>query len=73
MRRARVIVMRGTAGYIEDERFRLGIETLLKEAVASGAKVIIDGGIWALWFRRDTIDPGFLSRRGWSATHIPSW
>jgi phosphoglycerate kinase len=44
MRRARVIVMRGPAGYIEDERFRLGTETLLKEAVTSGAKVIIGGG-----------------------------
>jgi 3-phosphoglycerate kinase len=44
MRRARVTFMRGATGYIEDERFRLGTETLLKEAVASGAKVIIDGG-----------------------------
>ena len=44
MRGARVIVMRGPAGYIEDERFRAGTEALLREALSSGARVIIGGG-----------------------------
>ncbi|MEM4970079.1 MAG: phosphoglycerate kinase [Sulfolobales archaeon] len=44
MRGARVIVMRGPAGYIEDERFRAGTEALLREALSSRARVIIGGG-----------------------------
>jgi len=42
--RAGAVIMRGPAGYIEDERFRLGTRALLEAALNSGARVIIGGG-----------------------------
>jgi len=44
IREARVVVMRGPAGVIEDERFRKGTEMLLKKAFESNAFVLIAGG-----------------------------
>jgi len=44
MREARLIVMRGPAGYVEDERFRKGTEELLRSALNSSAFVIVGGG-----------------------------
>jgi len=44
IREARVVVMRGPAGVIEDERFRKGTEMLLKAALESSAFVLIAGG-----------------------------
>jgi phosphoglycerate kinase len=41
---AGAIVMRGPAGYIEDERFRAGTVSLLRRALESRARVIIGGG-----------------------------
>lgn len=41
---AGAIVMRGPAGYIEDERFRAGTLSLLRRALESRARVIIGGG-----------------------------
>ncbi|MCS7097902.1 MAG: phosphoglycerate kinase, partial [Candidatus Methanomethyliaceae archaeon] len=41
---AKIIVMRGPAGYIEDKRFTKGSEELLKQIVRSGAKIILGGG-----------------------------
>jgi len=44
IRRARVIVMRGPAGVIEDPRFRRGTRALLKAALESNAYTILGGG-----------------------------
>jgi len=44
MRRARVIVMRGPAGVIEDPRFRRGTRALVRAALESGAYTILGGG-----------------------------
>ncbi|WFO75079.1 phosphoglycerate kinase [Desulfurococcaceae archaeon MEX13E-LK6-19] len=44
MREAKVIVMRGPAGVIEDERFRNGTQELVKAALNSQAFVILGGG-----------------------------
>jgi phosphoglycerate kinase len=44
MRDAKVIIMRGPAGYIEDQRFSKGSEELLKAVVKSGAKTLLGGG-----------------------------
>ena len=44
MRRARVIVLRGPAGVIEDKRFRRGSLELIKSALRTNAKVIVGGG-----------------------------
>lgn len=44
IKEAKVVVMRGPAGVIEDERFRKGTETLLKTAIDSKAFVLIAGG-----------------------------
>jgi len=44
MREARLIVLRGPAGVVEDPRFREGSRALVKAAVESGAYVIIGGG-----------------------------
>ncbi len=44
IRRAGAVVMRGPAGYIEDDRFRAGTEALLRSALESKAGVIIGGG-----------------------------
>ncbi|ABM80788.1 phosphoglycerate kinase [Hyperthermus butylicus] len=44
MKEARLIVLRGPAGVIEDPRFRKGTEELVKSAAESNAYVIIGGG-----------------------------
>lgn len=44
MREAKLVVMRGPAGYIEDPRFRSGTEALLSAALRSNAFVVIGGG-----------------------------
>ncbi|GBF09574.1 phosphoglycerate kinase [Aeropyrum pernix] len=44
MRIARVIVMRGPAGVIEDPRFRRGTVELVKAALSSGAYTVFGGG-----------------------------
>jgi phosphoglycerate kinase len=44
MKEARIIVMRGPAGVVEDERFRKGTLRLLEDAINSNAFVIIGGG-----------------------------
>ena len=44
MRKARVIVMRGPAGVIEDPRFRRGTRSLVEAALESGAFTIFGGG-----------------------------
>ncbi len=44
MREARLIVLRGPAGVVEDPRFREGSRRLVKAAVESNAFVIIGGG-----------------------------
>jgi phosphoglycerate kinase len=44
IKEAKVVVMRGPAGVIEDERFRKGTESLLKTAINSNAFVLIAGG-----------------------------
>ena len=44
IREAKVVVMRGPAGRIEDPRFRSGTEDLLRAALRSNAFVVIGGG-----------------------------
>lgn len=44
MKGAKVIIMRGPAGYIEDQRFSKGSEELLKVVVKSGARTLLGGG-----------------------------
>ena len=44
MKEAKLIVLRGPAGVIEDPRFRKGTEELVRAAAASSAYVIIGGG-----------------------------
>lgn len=44
MKDARLIVMRGPAGYLEDPRFRSGSEALISAALRSGAFLVIGGG-----------------------------
>ncbi|MCD6083967.1 MAG: phosphoglycerate kinase [Desulfurococcales archaeon] len=44
IKEAKIVVMRGPAGYVEDPRFRRGTEELLKAAIESQAFVIIGGG-----------------------------
>ncbi len=44
MREARIIVLRGPAGVMEDPRFRRGTRELVKLALGSGAYTIIGGG-----------------------------
>ncbi len=44
IREAKVVVMRGPAGRVEDERFRAGTEDLLRAALDSKAFVVIGGG-----------------------------
>ncbi len=44
IKEAKVIVMRGPAGVIEDERFRKGTKELLDAAINSNAFVLIGGG-----------------------------
>ncbi len=44
IKEARVVVMRGPAGYVEDPRFRKGTEDLLRAALESQAFVVIGGG-----------------------------
>lgn len=44
MNGAKVIIMRGPAGYIEDHRFSKGSEELLKAVIKSGAKTLLGGG-----------------------------
>jgi len=42
--KAKVIVMRGPAGVIEDPRFRFGTEALVRAALESGAYTVFGGG-----------------------------
>lgn len=42
--KSRVIVMRGPAGVIEDPRFRVGTDALVKAALESGAYTVFGGG-----------------------------
>ncbi len=44
IRRARIVVMRGPAGVIEDPRFRHGTRALVRAALESGAFTIFGGG-----------------------------
>ncbi|MEM2308714.1 MAG: phosphoglycerate kinase [Sulfolobales archaeon] len=44
MKDAKLIVMRGPAGYIEDPKFRAGSEALVSAALRSGAFLVIGGG-----------------------------
>jgi phosphoglycerate kinase len=44
MKEAKLIVLRGPAGVIEDPRFRKGTEELVKAAAATNAYIIIGGG-----------------------------
>ncbi len=44
MKEAKVIVLRGPAGVIEDPRFRRGTEELVKAAAATNAYIIVGGG-----------------------------
>lgn len=44
MNEAKIIVMRGPAGVIEDKRFRAGTYSLIKAALASKAFVVFGGG-----------------------------
>ncbi|MEM1573610.1 MAG: phosphoglycerate kinase [Candidatus Methanomethylicaceae archaeon] len=41
---AKIIIMRGPAGYIEDKRFTKGSEELLKRIIKTNAKIILGGG-----------------------------
>lgn len=56
MREAKVIVMRGPAGVIEDERFRNGTIELIKAALNSHAFVIFGGGHLATLVDEQEID-----------------
>lgn len=53
MREASLIVLRGPAGYIEDQRFALGTRRLVEEAVRSRAVVVIGGGHLSMFVPRD--------------------
>ncbi len=60
IKEAKVVVMRGPAGRIEDERFRAGTEDLLRAALMSKAFVVIGGGhlgamMRAIGVRRESI------------------
>lgn len=44
IKEARIVVMRGPAGYVEDPRFRKGTEELLRAALESSAFIVIGGG-----------------------------
>jgi len=44
LKEAKIVVMRGPAGYVEDPRFRSGTEKLLNAALESQAFVVIGGG-----------------------------
>jgi len=44
IKEAKVVVMRGPAGYVEDPRFRKGTEELLRAAIESPAFIVIGGG-----------------------------
>ncbi|MDW8011210.1 MAG: phosphoglycerate kinase, partial [Sulfolobales archaeon] len=44
MKDAKLIVMRGPAGYLEDPRFRAGSESLISSALRSSAFLVIGGG-----------------------------
>ncbi len=44
IKEAKIVAMRGPAGYIEDSRFRKGTEYLLRAALESKAFVVIGGG-----------------------------
>ncbi len=44
IKEAKIVVMRGPAGYVEDPRFRKGTEDLLRAALESPAFVVIGGG-----------------------------
>jgi phosphoglycerate kinase len=48
---ARIIVMRGPAGVIEDDRFKEGTVSLVEKALASGAFTIFGGGHFNAIFR----------------------
>ncbi len=44
VKEAKVVVMRGPLGVVEDERFRFGTRKVMEAAIKSGAFVIIGGG-----------------------------
>ncbi|MEM1619464.1 MAG: phosphoglycerate kinase [Fervidicoccaceae archaeon] len=44
IRRAKVVVMRGPAGVVEDPRYRRGTRALVEAAASSGALLLIGGG-----------------------------
>ncbi len=58
LRGAKLIVMRGPMGVMEDPRFREGTETLVREALRSNAYVIFGGGHLASVARRVITDEG---------------
>ncbi|MCD6488727.1 MAG: phosphoglycerate kinase [Desulfurococcales archaeon] len=53
---AKVVIMRGSAGVIEDERFRKGTKSLLEAAMDSRAFVLIGGGHLASLVDEESID-----------------
>ncbi len=56
IKEAKIIVMRGPAGVIEDKRFRKGTETLLKYAFNSDAFILVGGGHLASLIKEEEID-----------------
>ncbi len=63
MREAKLIVMRGPMGYMEDERFRAGTEALVEFALHTGAYVIFGGGHLASIARRVVAEEGIPQSR----------
>jgi len=55
MKEANLIVMRGPAGYIEDERFAEGTKKLVREAISSKAYVVIGGGHLNIYVPEDKV------------------
>ncbi len=56
IKEAKIIVMRGPAGVIEDERFRKGTQDLLRYAFNSNAFILIGGGHLASMIPEEEID-----------------
>ncbi len=63
MRGAKLIVMRGPMGLMEDERFRAGTEALVEHALKTGAYVIFGGGHLASVARRVIREEGIPQAR----------
>ncbi len=66
IRRARTVIMRGPAGYIEDPRFAKGSEDLLRSLVGTRAKTLLGGGHLRAISERLKIDQkvGYFSTGG---------